>query len=359
MKVIDVYDIAGDKWYKQPTEDGPGPLTRGCAVVAVASDRSSFNIYYYGGFDGVNFDEPYSDEVWVLSLPSFTWTKVNEGKSLHARAGHRCFKPYDDQMMVFGGDTSRDGSSIKCLDGGPIVTFNLSSAEWMDEYHPDKYDDYAVPTKVSDKIGGDGAGAATMVQPSPSWATRALGEVFGESYDMKKITTWGPYNATESTDRPTLPNDEDDDGGGGGGGLPSWVAPVLGVIIGLIVLITALVLFCLWKRRGLFKNRSTGSSTEDGRKRIMTWMRGHQAGQPGEKAVTMTTTEETPGSPNMVAVHGLTPQQRLDSFMAGTTTATTTPGLELPPNRYEVADTQVAELHGKTLTHINLERNNR
>ena len=160
MKVIDVYDIAGDKWYKQPTEDGPGPLTRGCAVVAVASDRSSFNIYYYGGFDGVNFDEPYSDEVWVLSLPSFTWTKVNEGKSLHARAGHRCFKPYDDQMMVFGGDTSRDGSSIKCLDGGPIVTFNLSSAEWMDEYHPDKYDDYAVPTKVSDKIGGDGAGAA-------------------------------------------------------------------------------------------------------------------------------------------------------------------------------------------------------
>lgn len=343
MKVIDVYDIAGDEWYKQPTVDGPGARTRGCAVVAVASDQSSYNIYYYGGFDGINFDEPFSDEVWVLSLPSFTWTKINEGTELHARSGHKCFKPYDDQMMVFGGYTMEAGSSIGCLDGGPIIMFNLSSGEWMDEYHPEKFDEYAVPSKVQDKIGGDGAGGATLARPSPSgWATRALGEVFEESYDFDKITTYGPFNATE-TGRPNLPgDDDDDDDSGGGGGLPSWVAPVIGVIIGLIVVITAIVLFCLWKRRGIFKNRSNASGTEDPGMRIMSWMRGQQ---PNEKAVTLTSSEEGPASPDMAQVHGMGRTHGMASTATGTVTATSTPGLEYPPNRYEVEDTQLAELH--------------
>lgn len=344
MKVIDVYDIAGDEWYKQTTEDGPGARTRGCAVVAVASDQSSYNIYYYGGFDGISPQEPFSDEVWVLSLPSFTWTKINDGTDLHARSGHKCFKPYDDQMLVFGGYTTQSGSSISCLDGGPIVNFNLSSGKWMDEYHPEKFADYAVPSKVQDKIGGNGAGAATMSRPSDGWATRALGEVFGESYEMDKITTYGPFKVTE-TGRPNLPNDDDDDDDGGGGGLPSWVAPVLGVIIGLIVIVSAIVLFCLWKRRGIFKNRSSASGTEDPGMRIMSWMRGHQ--QPNEKAATLTSSEEAPASPDMTQVHGMGPHHGMASIATGTATTTTTPGLELPPNRYEVADTQLAELHGK------------
>jgi hypothetical protein len=352
MKVIDIYDVASGDWYKQETVGGPGALTRGCAVVAVSSDHSSYNIYYYGGFDGINNADPFSDEVWVLSMPSFTWHRINEGKEIHARAGHKCFKPYADQMMVFGGYTPEVGSSKNCLDGGPIVMFNLSSGEWMDEYHPESFDDYAVPTKVQDKIGGNGAGGATLVTPSPSgWDSRGLGEVFGESYNMKKITSYGPYNTTESTDRPDLPNDGDDDEDGGGGGLPSWVAPVLGVIIGLIVIVTATVLFCLWKRRGIFKNRSSESGTEDAGMRIMSWMRGHQP----EKAATLTSTEESPASPDMTQVHGMGAHHHhgMASVASGTATTTTTPGLELPPNRYEVADTQLAELHGK-LTPLSL-----
>lgn len=349
MKVIDIYDVATGDWYKQPTVDGPGALTRGCAVVAVADDHSSYNVYYYGGFDGINNLDPFSDEVWVLSLPSFTWHRINEGKEIHGRAGHKCFKPYADQMMVFGGYTPEAGDSGgSCLDGGPIVTFNLSSGEWMDEYNPEKFDDYAVPTKVQDKIGGNGAGGATLVTPSPSgWAARGLGEIFGESYDMKKIATYGPYNTTESTDRPNLPNDGDDDGGGGGGGLPSWVGPVLGVIIGLIVIITGTVLFCLWKRRGIFRHRSSEGGTEDAGMRIVSWMRG----QHPEKGTTLTSTDESPASPDMTQVHGIRGHLHhgRTSVATGTATTATTPGLELPPNRYEVADTQLAELHGECI----------
>ena len=57
--------------------------------MATASDRSSFNIFYYGGFDGINVKDSFSDDVWVLSLPSFTWIKISEGKSIHGRAGHK------------------------------------------------------------------------------------------------------------------------------------------------------------------------------------------------------------------------------------------------------------------------------
>ena len=333
MRVIDVYDIANDNWYKQPTRDGPGALTRGCAVVATASDQSSFNIYYYGGFDGVNVRDEFSDEVWVLSMPSFTWTRLNEGDSIHARAGHRCVTPYSDQMMVVGGFTPQAaGGNLDCLDNGPIVMFNLSSGEWMDEYDPEKHDDYGVPTRVQDKIGGDAAGGATMTTPSPSWAATALGALFRRDYDMEKISTWGPFEAETTTSRPTLPPDDDDDDGGGGGGLPSWVAPVLGVVLGLIAITTAIILFCLWKRRGLFKNRSSEGGTEDPGNRIVSWMRGHPSAT--EKAGTITSSEEAPPtSPEMAHVYG--------SSMAATS-----PGLEPPPNRHEMGDTQLNELEG-------------
>ncbi|KAL6862826.1 hypothetical protein ACO1O0_003064 [Amphichorda felina] len=286
MRKIDIYDIENEKWYSQETEDGPTETrSRGCAVVAPASDYSSFNIYYYGGNDGLNHLDPFSDDVWVLSLPSFTWTLLNKGNPLHARAGHKCFMPYPDQMMAFGGDVDLAGRGKRCLKDGPIVNFNLTSGEWMDSYHPDRHSKYGVPDKVREVIGGHASGGATLTTPSPSgWATDALEDIFSSSYDMDKITTWGPYKAEETeSNRPDLPNNEDDGGSGGGSGLPSWVAPVLGVVLGLMVVTAAIVVFCLWRRRKIIKNRSSDYGTEDSGNRIISWIRG----QPTEKAVTI------------------------------------------------------------------------
>lgn len=299
MRTIDIYDIANDEWYKQETEDGPGARTRGCAVVAAASDYSSFNIYYYGGFDGLNIIDPFYDDVWVLSLPSFTWTRLNNGTDSHARAGHKCFMPYPDQMMVFGGDTAHPGRGKGCLENGPIVLFNLSSGEWLDSYHPEEYGDYSVPDKVVQAIGGDGAGGATLTTPVPSgWATDALEDLFSSSYDTDKITTWGPYPAVETDEgRPEVPSDNDEDGGGGGGGggLPKWVAPVLGVVLGLMAVTASIVIFCLWRRRKILSSGSTDYGTEDPGRRILSWIKG----QPTEKAATVTTSEDAPMSPDM------------------------------------------------------------
>ncbi|KAL7932760.1 hypothetical protein V8C35DRAFT_322941 [Trichoderma chlorosporum] len=330
MRVIDVYDVAGDKWYTQPTNDGPGARARGCAVVATASDSSSFNIYYYGGFEGIDPTKPYHDDVWVLSLPSFTWTLINNGTDSHARSGHQCFTPYPDQLMVIGGETSFSGSSIACLEDGPIVMFNLTSGEWMDSYDPTVYGNYGVPDKVQAVIGGKASGGATATQPAVSgWATAGLGKVFATSYDQKKITTYWPYPAIETAhppaqSPPASPPPKS-------GGLPSWVGPVLGVILGLIALTCIIVLFCLWRRRKNLKSRSSTNTSEEAGMRILSWIRGQP---PNHKAPTETTTEVTPASPEMR-------EYIYPSF-------TPSNSASVPPQAHEMADTQLVELDDTT-----------
>ena len=341
MKEIDIYDIANNKWYKQGTENGPGARTRGCAVLARASDQSSFNIYYYGGFDGINPLDPFDDDVWVLSLPSFTWTRLNNGTEEHGRAGHKCFTPYGDQMMVVGGYRAMPGDRISCLDPGPFVFFNMSSGEWEKTYHPDDHSDYGVPDKVVSLIGGDAAGGATLTTPSPSgWADDGLKELFDRPYDTDKIKVWGPFTAAESpTGQPDPPGgNSDNNGGGGGGGLPSWVAPVLGVVLGLMVLTGALVIFFVWRKRRIFQHDpnagSSDASTEDTGKRIIQWIKGQPAQQPVEKAPTVTTSEETPASPETRSVSAL----KSDAYPSP------------PPEGgifYETAGNPVAELPGE------------
>ncbi|KAF4450892.1 hypothetical protein F53441_6031 [Fusarium austroafricanum] len=335
MQTIDIYDIESKSWYQQETKDGPGTRTRGCAVVATASDRSSFNIFYYGGFDGIHPLESFSDDVWVLSLPSFTWIKINEGKSLHSRAGHKCFMPYPDQMLVFGGYTSLAGNSISCLDKGPIVNFNVTSGQWLEGYDPDEYGDYGVHEKIHSEIGGNAAGGATATAPADGWSTSALKDIFDTKYDMKKIRDYWPYNKAVSTGRPRLDSggdsSDDNNKSGGGSGLPNWVAPVLGVVLGLMFVTGALVIFCLWRRRKIFKNRSSDDGTEDPGSRIRSWIRG----QHNEKAPTVTT-DETPTSPGTEVASttrfvGLSPSPAVDTPVS-------------PASPAEVADTQIHEM---------------
>ncbi|ROT40770.1 hypothetical protein SODALDRAFT_104787 [Sodiomyces alkalinus F11] len=345
MAVIDIYDVASGRWYRQRTVEGPTARTRGCAVVAPAQDSSSFNIYYYGGYPGVDPRADFYDDVWVLSIPSFTWTRVSEGRPNHGRAGHKCFMPYPDQMMVIGGDTPRPGSNLACLDGGIIQIFNLTSAEWMDEYHPERYFDYGVPSAVRAVIGGQATGGAALTTPSPSgWRDDELADIFDTPYETSKIQTWYPYAAVTESSRPTIPDNNDDEnenedededdsgGGGGGGGLPGWVAPTLGVVLGLVFVTAALVAFCLWRKRKFLKQRgdSEASPDENGM-RVLSWIRG----QPSETKALTVTTEETPSNLDMTEVSSSVGPIASPAFVTAAV-----------PSRFEMMDTSIAELPG-------------
>lgn len=325
MQTIDVYDIANDVWYQQPANNTPGTRTRGCAVVASASDLSSFNIFYYGGFDGVDVGKAFHDDVWALSLPSFEWIEIDAGEALHARAGHKCFMPYPDQMMVFAGYIPQSSGTQNCLDDGPVVLFNVTSGEWLDSYDPTKYGTYGVHEKIQDVIGGDSAGGAKAREPSNGWATSGLGKVFDTPYDMHKISSYWPYPLA-ATSPPNSGASNPSNSTSGHSGLPSWVAPVLGVVLGLAAITGATVLFCLWRKRHMLTSRNSEPSTEDAGMRIMSWMRGHGP----EKEPTVTTSE--------------VPASALPSpGLPETNTVTSTPQA-FPWSRHEMDDTAIAEL---------------
>ncbi|KAF5497168.1 Kelch repeat-containing protein [Colletotrichum siamense] len=279
---IDIYDIAADKWYQQETTGGPGAVTRGCAVLATAADRSSFNLYYYGGYPGISLSEGFSDAVWVLSMPSFQWIKLNDGKTLHARAGHQCVMPYPDQMLVIGGYAQTSGAGNRPCVQNFFHVFNVSSGEWQDSYSPSKWSNYTVPTAVQSKIGGDAQGSATATTPvvSGGWADPSLSAVFAAEYTTK-INTWYPYTEAKETDRPIVDDPGNGNNNGGSGGTPKWVAPVLGVVLGLVFITGILVGFCLWRRRKVLRQgNGTATATDDNGSRIISWIRGQPNTSP-------------------------------------------------------------------------------
>lgn len=288
MSNVSVYDVANRTWYTQPTTgDIPPQLTRSCSVVAVAKDRSSFNIYLYGGYSALSRTDAPTDDVYILSIPSFVWIKASSGQSGHGRRSHKCAKVYPDLMFVVGGQPQLRPNDMACLEGGIIQIFNLSTLAWQESYDPNVWADYQVPKIVTDVIGGTADGSASLREPS-EWADAALRPLFAAEY-TKTIPTYYPYSAATPTDSPTVvPN-----AGGQGSGTPSWVAPVLGVVLGLLG-VSAILFGVFWycRRHRRYERRGSHASTSGLRSRIEAWMQG----TPAPKAPTVTSTEEPPSA---------------------------------------------------------------
>ena len=183
LNIIDVYDIATSSWYRQATS-GSSPQVRvnPCAVVAASADGTSTQMYMFGGQDLKENQTQYND-MWILSIPSFTWIEVDTTKQSlpPKRAGHMC-AAWNSQMIVWGGYVGKD---LSC-DSPGIYVFNLSSLSWQNEYRAldDSTDNlnrqtaqaqdtgaiegsfgYAVPDSVQSVIGGNAIGSATITQP--------------------------------------------------------------------------------------------------------------------------------------------------------------------------------------------------
>jgi hypothetical protein len=185
MTSLPVYDIRSQQWFVQDASgDVPGPLTEFCSVVAQADGSSTFEIYIYGGYDGLNGTS--RGDIWVLSVPDFIWIHAYDPGSdptdnfTHARDSHVCVKPYPDQMFVIGGEnTNTDDTCIN----GIFDVFNLSSLSWLDRYDPTIWADYSIPSIVAGNISA--TPTATAMDPS-------LSAILGTRYP-KNVSTYYPY----------------------------------------------------------------------------------------------------------------------------------------------------------------------
>ncbi len=268
MNVIDVYDIASSTWYKQSTSGKyPSIRVNPCAVAASAPDGSSTNVYLYGGQNLVPYGEQIQyDDMWILTVPSFTWIEVDtSGQSVPpARVGHTCTL-WDGQIVVVGGYT---GQELACDSG--FYVFSASGLKWQNRFNAlgggstqnrqlAQKDDptalsgsygYQVPGVVQSVIGGQAAGGATVTAPAQAATQGPLATGKPVTYT---VTDTNGAVVTE-TGNPSVYNAPSSSPGHRG---PNIAAIVAGVVAGCLAVLAAYLGFCAWVYRRqlqLYKN---------------------------------------------------------------------------------------------------------
>ncbi|KAL4878082.1 hypothetical protein BJY04DRAFT_229983 [Aspergillus karnatakaensis] len=327
MRTVSVYDVAGNQWYNQNTTgDVPPQLTQFCSVYASAEDGSSHNIYIYGGYDGLSPLNRPSDDVYVLSLPSFEWIHLYEGDSrVNGRKEHKCVKPYPDQMLVLGG---LNLDTVTCID--LVRVFNLNTGRFQEAYNPVDWNDYEVPSLVSGRIGGDTTGGATKTAPS-AWTTPSLSSIFESPY-TKTIATYYPYNtpATNATST-SIPTS------GGGSSFPAWAGALIGVLLALLLLAGLLIWWFMRRRRKQNPRRQSEVSAGRG-SRVMQWVNAGAFSPPGPKDPENSTIVSGGFGADSTVAPSVTTAGPVSGTAASRTTA-------------EAGSEPVYEMHGHSVTH--------
>ncbi|KAG8422309.1 hypothetical protein J3459_010463 [Metarhizium acridum] len=179
---IFVFDATGNSWSTQAAT-GVIPQNRRqfCMDVAWAPDRSSYNIYLWGGLsvppplvNATSFND-----IYILTLPSFTWVKAypdHHGNATlppaygHYSASCNMVKSMS-QLFVIGGTYTDTNACDLAVDAWAQHNF------WTGTYHNQgdnktywalfdpNVTDNVVPIDVYGVVGGDRSGGATLTSP--------------------------------------------------------------------------------------------------------------------------------------------------------------------------------------------------
>ncbi|KAL2208096.1 hypothetical protein CC79DRAFT_1384561 [Sarocladium strictum] len=239
---VTFYDIEADRWMWQAASGEPPALgwNQHCQV-GVKSESGTYDIYVYGGYD----DDTYSlNNIWVLSLPAFHWTKV--GKSRVPRGYHSCVVSGQRQMIVVGGINGWSYHDWAWAEkdefGNGIGVFDLTTLEWRDEYDPD-LKAYDAPDVVKEWYADGG-------MEDVEWSSDGVKNVFG-SMKVNIASTSEPSESSSSNtpqETNTQEADSDEDSGGSSTPTAAIAGGVVGGVAGLAI-IGGLIWFCCRRRR--------------------------------------------------------------------------------------------------------------
>ena len=173
---VDVYDIAsyqqkdGGIWYSQRTSgDIPPPRIDSCSIIASAPDNSTHNIYIFSGQNPIN--QTYYDDVYVLSLPSFTWIKLYQAAS--GRYGHTCHR-VGRQMLTVGGHNVRKNITGMCdWELGSVGILDLPTMLWGSNFNASAKD-YELDRTLVQVVGGTSRGGAPRRAPEKGWTSNTF-----------------------------------------------------------------------------------------------------------------------------------------------------------------------------------------
>ncbi|KAK4231534.1 autophagy-related protein 3 [Podospora fimiseda] len=237
MDQIFLYDVLSSKWYTQnATGHVPQMRRRFCAGAVWAQDRSSYNIYLYGGA-GLPPDTAGFDDVYILTIPSFQWVKMDpttEGNTTGARPHHTltCNIIDNSQMLVLGGTfpltDECDVPEQFGLHNLDLGQQNPKKNSWM-IYAANKTT-YTVPDPIIKVIGGRSTGGATKTAPDKGF----------NHPDLNRLMT-RTANLPSRTPTRTIPTDE---GKKGETNLPTGA--IAGITIGAVIVFLAILIGGCW-----------------------------------------------------------------------------------------------------------------
>jgi hypothetical protein len=160
MSTIHIFDVASSKWYTQAASGTAPPSRRQfCAGATWADDHTSYNIYVYGGYAIDQEGVTAYDDIYILSLPSFTWIKgwpTDNSSSTIGHGGCTANIIKRNQMIIIGGwFTDNDQCDSAGVWGQHNMNLGSSGPDnaFWDEYDP-KLSTYFVPTPIINVIGG-------------------------------------------------------------------------------------------------------------------------------------------------------------------------------------------------------------
>ena len=248
---VDVFDLASypstggsQTWYTQSTSgDIPPARIDSCNVLASAPDNSSHDIFMYGGWDptATGNNTKYFDDMYVLSLPSFTWIKMFEGES--PRYGHTCHLAAGRQLLTIGGSTQHGNITDTCdWEAESIAVMDLPTMTWGSVFTAG-YQPYELSNGLIEKLGGTAQGNATLRAPALGWASAEFENI------MRTSRVYSNLEGTLKVSRP------------GGTSRLSFRARM--AIVTTITIVGTFVIACvllLWLRRRRRSNISAPNS---------------------------------------------------------------------------------------------------
>lgn len=242
MSQILVYDIGDNAWFVQTaTGDVPAARRKFCAGAAIAQDASSYNVYIYGGF-GFGENTTGFDDVYVLSLPTFTWIKWS-AMSYDPKVGNphgdlTCTVVGSNQMIVMGGNFTAAPADYcdvpKQYNQHNLILGSQNENEngWNPYSPTRRQSKYYVPRLITNITGGSPIGGATNVKPA-RWSNDNLAKYFSQTATFAHRT---PTRAAASS----------------AGSSKSHIGAIAGGVVGgcvVLVIIAALVWWCCSRSR--------------------------------------------------------------------------------------------------------------
>ncbi|KAM7212535.1 hypothetical protein V8F06_012074 [Rhypophila decipiens] len=132
----------------------PDPRLLGCTASAWVPDNSSYNIYLFGGQRQLRGER--TKDLWVLSLPSFTWIKAGDDSA--GGIGHSCARVGRHIFAIGSGE--QDETTCQPF----FRILDMATLEWTNAYDPSS-PDYVVPPAIHATIGGDEMGGSKVIEP--------------------------------------------------------------------------------------------------------------------------------------------------------------------------------------------------